>query len=146
MSEAPRTFPPAEKRHVSAIPFDELYGAKITRCLDQTHIPSVGVDYVEVPPNCELEPHVHYVAESYLMIVSGTATVTLDDVAHEVKAGDHLYVPPRVFHGFATNNDACVFYSIQCPPIYPTDGKVDIGFKEGTKTQVGDAAAAPPGQ
>ena len=67
-------------------------------------------------------------AESFLFIVKGSARVSLDGEFHDVKAGDFIYVPEKVFHGFETIDEACEFYSIQSPPIYPVGEPADIVF------------------
>jgi mannose-6-phosphate isomerase-like protein (cupin superfamily) len=54
--------------------------------------------------------------------------VSLDGEFHDVQAGDFIYVPEKVFHGFETLDEPCEFYSIQSPPIYPVGEPADITF------------------
>jgi len=119
---------PGKIKHLDEIPFEDIYGARIIRTLERDELAQVGADYVIIGPGCSLDPHRHEQAESFLFIVKGTARVSLDGEFHDVKAGDFIYVPEKVFHGFETIDDACEFYSIQSPPIYPVGEPADIVF------------------
>ena len=43
--------------------------------------------------------------------------LVLDEQRFRVRAGERLYVPCGVFHGFETQEEPLVFISIQSPPI-----------------------------
>lgn len=119
---------PIKIKHLSEIPYEDIYGARIIRTLERDELPQVGADYVIIGPNASLAPHRHEIAESFLFIVKGSARVSLDGELHDVKAGDFIYVPEKVFHGFETRDEPCEFYSIQSPPIYPVGEPADIVF------------------
>lgn len=119
---------PGKIKHLHEIPFEDIYGARIIRTLERDELPAVGADYVIIGPRASLDPHRHEVAESFLFIVKGRARVSLDGEVHDVRAGDFIYVPEKVFHGFETLDEPCEFYSIQSPPIYPVGEPADITF------------------
>lgn len=134
-AKSPKSDPPARPwkiKHLAEIPHEDIYGARIIRTLERDELPQVGADYVIVGPGCALEPHRHEKSESFLFIVKGSAIVDLEGEKRTVQAGDFIYVPPKVFHGFETKTEPCEFYSIQSPPIYPVGEPADITFSDGS--------------
>jgi mannose-6-phosphate isomerase-like protein (cupin superfamily) len=105
-----------------------LFGATITRLLSQEHLPDVGFDHVKISQGSSLQPHIHEACESFIYILEGTAVVTLDGKNYLVGAGDTIYIPHGVSHGFSTPNEDVVLLSVQSPPIYPEDTAPDIKF------------------
>lgn len=118
----------AEIKNIVEFKPEFLFGATITRLLPREKLPVVGVDHVRIPKGSSLSPHIHESAESFIYILEGTAVVTLDDKNYWVRAGDTLYVPPGVSHGFSTPNEEVALLSVQSPPIYPEDCSPDIQF------------------
>jgi quercetin dioxygenase-like cupin family protein len=110
---------------------ETLFGATITRLLSRERLPTVGCDHVRISKGAALEPHIHEVAASFIYILEGTAVVTLDGENYPAGAGDTIYIPPGVSHGFSTPDEDVVLLSVQSPPIYPEDHAPDIQF--GTK-------------
>jgi len=59
----------------------------------------------EVPPGVELEPHTHQDHEQIYYILRGSGVVSVGDEERAVRAGDCIYMPPDVPHGFVNNSD-----------------------------------------
>jgi quercetin dioxygenase-like cupin family protein len=96
--------------------------------LSREKLPTVGCDRVRIAKGAELKPHTHAVSENFIYILEGSAIVTLDDNTSRVRAGDTIYIPAGVSHGFSTPDETLVLLSVQSPPIYPEDSMPDIYF------------------
>ena len=51
-----------------------------------------------VPPGASETPHRHLRARQFFYVLSGTATLELDGIAHRLDAGHGLHVPPGAAH------------------------------------------------
>lgn len=118
----------AEIKDLTKFKSEELFGATITRLLSADKLPTVGFDHVRIAQGSALKPHTHADSESFIYILEGTAVVRLDDKLFSVKAGDTVYIPAGVSHGFTTADEAVVLLSVQSPPIYPEQSLPDIHF------------------
>ncbi|MBD3887543.1 cupin domain-containing protein [Phormidium tenue FACHB-886] len=107
---------------------EELFGATIAQLLSREQLPTVGFDHVKIAKGSELQPHVHAAAETFIYILEGTAIVTLDNHRSRVRAGDTIYIPAGVSHGFSTPDEAIALLSVQSPPIYSNQRMPDIHF------------------
>jgi mannose-6-phosphate isomerase-like protein (cupin superfamily) len=118
----------AQIKHLQEFETETLFGAAITRLLSRERLSTVGFDHVRIPQGSALEPHIHQHSASFLYILEGTAVVILDGQQYQARAGDTIYIPPGVSHGFRTPDEAVVLLSVQSPPIYPEDRAPDITF------------------
>ncbi len=117
-----------EIKNITNFKSEELFGATITRLLSAKQLQTVGFDHVKISKGSALEPHTHTSSESFIYIVEGTAVVILDGKHLRVKAGDTIYIPAGISHGFSTPDEAVVLLSVQSPPIYPEQSSPDIHF------------------
>jgi quercetin dioxygenase-like cupin family protein len=79
---------------------------------------AVGADLVAMEPGKASQTHRHNFSETVLYLISGKATVFVDDQPHAVKQGDRLLIRKAEFHSVATSADSgCEFLSVQTPPI-----------------------------
>lgn len=118
----------AEIKNLTKFKSEELFGATITRLLSADKLPTVGFDHVRIAPGSALKPHTHADSESFIYIVEGSAVVRLNDKLFSVKAGDTIYIPAGVSHGFTTADEAVILLSVQSPPIYSEQSQPDIHF------------------
>jgi mannose-6-phosphate isomerase-like protein (cupin superfamily) len=118
----------AHIQHLETFKSESLFGATITRLLSRERLPTVGCDHVRIPKGSALAPHIHEASESFIYILAGGAVVTLDGRQFPVRAGDTIYIPPGMSHGFSTPKTAVELLSVQSPPIYPEDSAPDIKF------------------
>jgi quercetin dioxygenase-like cupin family protein len=88
----------------------------------------VGSEHVKIAKGSELKPHIHAASETFIYILEGTAIVTLDNHHAHVRAGNTIYIPAGVSHGFSTPNEAIALLSVQSPPIYSDQSMPDIHF------------------
>lgn len=58
-----------------------------------------------VPPKVEIKPHVHKDHEQIYYLVKGSGIILVGDEKAEVKAGDCIYLPSDVPHGFINNSN-----------------------------------------
>jgi mannose-6-phosphate isomerase-like protein (cupin superfamily) len=117
-------------RHVDDLPAERLEGVKITRVLDGTAFDNLGCEYVLLEKGQHLEPHVHEEANSFILILSGSGFVQMEDREIPIGEGHLVYVPAGVSHGFRTVTDPIVMYGFQSPPIIKSKDNVDIVFKK----------------
>ena len=117
-------------RHVDELPAERLEGVKITRVLDGTAFDNLGCEYVLLEKGQHLEPHVHEEANSFILILSGSGFVQIEDREFPIHQGHLVYVPAGVLHGFRTMEDPIVKYGFQSPPIIKSKENVDIIFEK----------------
>ncbi|MEM1606526.1 MAG: cupin domain-containing protein [Candidatus Bathyarchaeia archaeon] len=55
-----------------------------------------------VPPKVEIKPHVHKDHEQIYYLIKGSGIILVSDEKAEVKAGDCIYLPSDIPHGFIT--------------------------------------------
>ena len=118
----------SERKHLTQFKSETLFGATITRLLSAEKLSAIGFDHVKIARGSSLKPHVHETSESFIYVLEGSGVVTLNGENYPVGAGDTLYIPPRISHGFSTPNEDIVLLSVQSPPIYPENNVPDIKF------------------
>ncbi len=67
-------------------------------------------------PAAYVEEHVHKVQEQIYYVLEGEGILTLDTVAHLMRAHDYVYVPPGVFHSFANTGTAGLVFLVITTP------------------------------
>jgi quercetin dioxygenase-like cupin family protein len=77
----------------------------------------VGADYVRLDPEQTSKIHRHNRAETVLYILDGQGVVVVEDVDHNVVAGDRIRIRTGQYHGVRTEASALAFLSVQSPPI-----------------------------
>ena len=63
-----------------------------------------GVSRITVPPGESNNPHLHESEEQIYIILRGRGLAEVGDEIHDAKAGDVIYLPPGVKHGFHNNS------------------------------------------
>ena len=58
-----------------------------------------------VKSHCRTNGHIHPRREEHYYVLSGSGYIQLDDVRHEIKAGDGVNVPPVSLHTVVNPND-----------------------------------------
>jgi quercetin dioxygenase-like cupin family protein len=117
-------------RHVDELPVERLEGIKIVRVLDGTAFDNIGCEYVVLEKGQQLESHVHEEANSFILVLSGSGIVELEDQLIPLKKWDTVYVPAGVPHAFRTVDQPIVMYGFQSPPIIRNEANVDIVFED----------------
>ncbi|MBW4422862.1 MAG: cupin domain-containing protein [Myxacorys californica WJT36-NPBG1] len=124
ITQATRT----EIKNLTEFNSETLFGATITRLLSHGKLSTIGFDHVRIAKGSSLKPHIHAASEAFVYILEGTGVVTLENRNYWVRAGDTIYVPAGVSHGFSTPNEDVVLLSVQSPPIYREEKAPDINF------------------
>ena len=70
------------------------------------------VKIITVNPNSQLSYQYHKQRTEFWRIISGSATVILDDKEIPVSAGDDVRIPQGTKHRILTADDSCVFLEI----------------------------------
>jgi len=86
----------------------------------------LAIDHVYTPPGKMSEIHRHDKADTYLFIIDGKGTVIIGDSEVKASHGMLLHIQPGVFHGVRTENEGLTFVSVQSPPIFDSDGNLDL--------------------
>ena len=116
---------------------DVFHVQQITR--DTPIEEAVGADLVTLDPGQDSQTHRHNFSETVLYFMEGQATVFVNDVPHDVSAGDRILIHKTEFHSVSTSNDSgCKFLSIQTPPILTKA----TGFRDLETREEADAALA----
>ena len=77
----------------------------------------VGADYVRLDPEQTSKIHRHNRAETVLYILDGHGVIVVEDVDHNVVAGDRIRIRIGQYHGVRTASSSLAFLSVQSPPI-----------------------------
>ena len=92
-------------------------------CADRTPSSGMVLGVAEFGPGGTLAPHRHGPAEVYFGL-TGTGVVTIDGVAHVLRAGVAIYVPPDVEHGTVAGPEGLSFaYG------FPTERFADVDHR-----------------
>ena len=76
--------------------------------------PTFKVKRIEVLPGKRLSYQKHSQRAEHWFVVTGTATVTIDDVEHTLRPGDHIDIPMTAWHRIENpGNDDLVFVEVQ---------------------------------
>jgi len=104
-------------------PSTEVFGAfHVLQIAPKTFLAqTMGLDYIQIPPNSAAEEHRHINSDNVILILRGTGTIILNGSQHEVRAGDRVMIPRAVWHGFRTSGESLEFISAQMPPILDKD-------------------------
>lgn len=79
---------------------------------------AVGGDLVTMDSGQASETHRHNFSETVLFFTEGKAIVYVNDVPHDVTAGDRILIHKTEFHSVTTYKECgCAFLSVQSPPI-----------------------------
>ncbi|MEM0935703.1 MAG: cupin domain-containing protein [Pseudomonadota bacterium] len=92
-------------------------------CGERTPSSGLVLGVAEFEPHGTLEPHRHGPAEVYFGL-EGTGIVTVEGVAHEIRPGVAVYVPPEAEHGTIAGPEGLKFaYS------FPTARFADVDYR-----------------
>ena len=96
-------------RHVPAVSSPSFWGANDRYTVLVSAEQSGGAYYVieaTVPPDGGPPPHLHRLEQESLYVLQGTLDVVIDDKTAPAAAGDVVYIPCDMVHGFRNNGDA----------------------------------------
>jgi mannose-6-phosphate isomerase-like protein (cupin superfamily) len=63
-----------------------------------------------MPPHQKVPYHYHVNRETFILFISGTATVTIEGKEHTIKANEMIYIPAGEKHGTANHTDSELRY------------------------------------
>jgi quercetin dioxygenase-like cupin family protein len=106
---------PVSDRNLVVDVNDVFHVMQLTRGTELESI--VGADYVRLDPEQTSKIHRHNRAETVLYILDGHGVVVVEDVDHNVVAGDRIRIRTGQYHGVRTGDSSLVFLSVQSPPI-----------------------------
>ncbi|MEO1680221.1 MAG: cupin domain-containing protein [Pseudomonadota bacterium] len=92
-------------------------------CGDRTPSSGMVMGVAEFGPGETLEPHRHGPAEVYFGL-TGTGVVTIEGVAHEIRPGVAVYLPPEAEHGTVAGSTGLTF--AYC---FPTGRFADVDYR-----------------
>ena len=73
----------------------------------------------KIAPGDKISEHYHPYSEEFIYVVSGTIVAKLDDVEHDVRSGQGLFVPPNVRHRLMNRGDSEAFIVFHLGPLAP---------------------------
>lgn len=89
--------------------------------------PAYKVKRIVVQLNQQLSYQYHYKRQEHWTIVEGQADVVLDDVTHELVAGEHIFIPLQAKHRIKnTGSVPLVFIEVQTGSYFGEDDIVRI--------------------
>ena len=117
-------------RQVEDSPTSILEGFTLYRVLEDSQMSGIGCEFVTINSGEVLQPHVHKIAHSIILVISGNGYVLLDGVKYPIKKRSMINIPPGVVHGLESTNEDLVVYGFQSPAIIKDNTNVDIFFTE----------------
>ncbi|MBQ9119013.1 MAG: helix-turn-helix transcriptional regulator [Lachnospiraceae bacterium] len=84
----------------------------------RTALAPYSIHYTELPPDCELALYLHWHDElEFLLLTAGEVTFHIEDKAFMLRAGDGIFIPPKLLHYATTADRAPVaFYAFVLSP------------------------------
>ncbi|MGI0116204.1 cupin domain-containing protein [Zooshikella sp. RANM57] len=82
-------------------------------CYEQT----TGYEYVEMPPNQLITPHVHPKSDAIVIVTKGRGRFIAGNEAVQVQPWTHGIIPQGKLHGVIADACGMTFISVQLPPI-----------------------------
>ncbi|WP_027708500.1 cupin domain-containing protein [Zooshikella ganghwensis] len=82
-------------------------------CYEQT----TGYEYVEMPPNQLITPHVHPNSDAIVIVTQGSGRFIAGNGSVQVKRWSHGIIPRGKLHGVIADAYGMTFISVQIPPI-----------------------------
>lgn len=79
---------------------------------DNTLLKNLVVSSTRLNPNKSTSGHKHAGQEEVYMFLEGTGTMELDDVTHNVEAGDTVLIEDGVFHRVHAGNEELYFVCV----------------------------------
>ena len=87
-----------------------------------TLVKNVNLTLVTVNPKREAEKHYHKITEELYYILEGNGYVEIGEECFEIKKGDAIFVPPKVFHKLINKSNVPLkVLVIDSPPYSPDD-------------------------
>jgi mannose-6-phosphate isomerase-like protein (cupin superfamily) len=79
--------------------------------------PQLSVIHERMPAGATETRHRHHFAQQFFFILSGTATLEINEVAHALHAGQGMHVPAGTVHQFSNRStEALEFLVVSQPP------------------------------
>ena len=78
----------------------------------------------KIAPGDKISEHYHPYSEEFIYVVGGTIVARLDDVEHDVRSGQGLFIPPNVRHRLMNRGDVDASIVFHLGPLAP---RPDLG-------------------
>lgn len=107
-------------RRLSEAPVDQVHRLSLRILMDAGELGSrtMSATVLEVPEGVEQSLRSHEEAESLLVVLSGTARMSVAGTSEELTPGDLLLIPPATDFTIANDGSADVScLSVQSPPV-----------------------------
>lgn len=135
MSTAPRIC------SVHAVPPDRRRGGEVRVVLSPRTVGSTSgfMGTAALAAGERIAEHLHPYSEEFLYVVAGAITAELDGVAHPLREGDGLLIPPRTRHRLVNRGPAAAELVFHLGPLAP---RPDLGHVD-TERDGGPGSVAP---
>ena len=109
--------------HSDTIPFTTVDGSTIRELLAHrtSGIRNQSLAEARLPPGTSTIPHHHKKTEEIYYILSGTASMTIDDDVRSVTSGDAIAIPPGQRHTIKNTGTEELIFLCTCAPGYEHD-------------------------
>lgn len=90
--------------------------------LEASHVESHSLAQVTIPPGNSSVPHYHKNSEESYLILSGKATMSIDQRDFELETGEAVLIEPNEVHVISNDEDQnLVFLAVCVPAWHPED-------------------------
>ncbi len=97
---------------------DERYGTVWETAGPETGLTQLSFAHAEVDVGKTLPAHFHERMSEIYHVVSGTGVMLLDEVSHEIHAGDTISLPPNTIHSLINTGTEPVRLLVATSPTY----------------------------
>jgi len=113
-------------RAADDVPPDVRRGGDVRTLLSPKSVGSTSgfMGVATIGPGDWISEHYHPYSEEFLYVTTGTITARLDGEAHEVRAGEAIFIPIEVRHRLANDGDEEAFVVFHLGPLAP---RPDLG-------------------
>ena len=87
------------------VPLDQFYGGKGCLRAAMHQDSQIKIMHGTLPPNCSIGQHRHWTSSELIYVLSGTATISFDDITEVVTAGQCHYCPVGHRHAMRNNGE-----------------------------------------
>jgi len=90
------------------------------------NVSSHSLAEITIRPGCASSPHFHKFSEESYLILSGEATIRIDDQIFTLKPGEAVLIEPREIHQISNQKDEDLLFIAVCVPAWSPADSFDI--------------------
>lgn len=103
--------------HISSFKVDRFKRLAVRELARRPFLKDASIVHLRLPARTSLPKIMHERTSELIYVLSGSMTGTLDSRARRLRAGSVVFIPPGVWHKFATAQRACEAIAVFTPEL-----------------------------